>query len=131
MPPDAEPKHDDIKNSRETPGQNPLMGGLRFLLSVPEEIEIRMVDASTLSDYEVWFFLASIAASAFVGFLVPAITTKLDDPVFKPLCLMTVFLFVIFGVFVRMAFVKRRFLKKKAKILKCLVSEVSEIREKS
>jgi hypothetical protein len=40
-------------------------------LSVPDEITIRMVDASALSDYEMWVFLASMLSSAAVGFIVP------------------------------------------------------------
>jgi formate/nitrite transporter FocA (FNT family) len=40
------------------------------VVSVPDSIEIKMVDASALSDYEVWFFISSILASAVIGFLV-------------------------------------------------------------
>jgi hypothetical protein len=35
---------------------------------VPETVEIRLVDATALADYEVWTFLSSILSSAVIGF---------------------------------------------------------------
>jgi peptidoglycan/LPS O-acetylase OafA/YrhL len=50
-----------------------LAGGLNISVSLPESIEIKMVDASVLNDYEVWAFIASLLSSGFVGFLVATI----------------------------------------------------------
>lgn len=66
----AEP-HEDAASAE--PIDNPLAGGLNISVSVPENIEIKMVDASVLSDYEVWVFIASLLSSGFIGFLVATI----------------------------------------------------------
>jgi hypothetical protein len=60
--------HEDAASVEPT--DNPLAGGLNISVSVPESIEIKMVDASVLNDYEVWVFIASLLSSGFIGFLV-------------------------------------------------------------
>jgi len=50
------------------------------LVSVPEVIHIRMVDASALSDYEMWLFLASVLSTAGVGFLVATVQAFDSQP---------------------------------------------------
>lgn len=65
----------------ETAGQlvsNPLTSGLDFNLSVPP-IEVEMVNASALADYETWLFSASLAASAMVGFGVASLQSLHTD----------------------------------------------------
>jgi len=49
--------------------ENPLARGIDFNLSVPS-IEVRMVNASSLTDYEIWIFCASLAFGGFIGFVV-------------------------------------------------------------
>lgn len=39
-------------------------------ISVPESLEVNLVDASQLSEYEIWALLTSISSSAVVGFFV-------------------------------------------------------------
>ena len=65
----GEPDEDDASLE---PTDNPLAGGLSISVSVPESVEIKMVDASTLHDYEIWAFIVSLLASALVGFVVAA-----------------------------------------------------------
>lgn len=80
--------------------ENPLAGGFAFNLSVPP-ITVRMVDATGLTDYEIWLFVASAAFSGMVGFAVSFFQSVADnDPkvdvssgVFSLLCLV---LFVTF-----------------------------------
>jgi hypothetical protein len=55
--------------------QNPIGDELQVEVSIPKKIEIKMVDASTLSDYEVWFFIASLVCNFLVGFVVATIST--------------------------------------------------------
>ncbi len=50
--------------------ENPFAHSANITISVPESVEVRLVDASTLSDYEVWFFFASLLGSAVIGFFV-------------------------------------------------------------
>jgi hypothetical protein len=48
---------------------NPLGSGFDFRLSMPE-VEVRMINAATLGDYEVWIYVASLSFSAVTGFFV-------------------------------------------------------------
>ena len=52
---------------------NPIAQSSQIYLSVPEELEIRLVDASVLADYEVWIGLTTIlltsTVSSFVAWL--------------------------------------------------------------
>jgi|SRR5208283_1835479 len=64
--------HDDIfgKKTSGPASSNPFAKSANITLSVPETVKIHLVDASALSVYETWSFLASIVWSAFVGFFV-------------------------------------------------------------
>lgn len=56
-------KADDYKGSRpSTPFAMP-----GFKLTLPETIETKLVDASALSDYELWFFITSFLMNITVG----------------------------------------------------------------
>jgi hypothetical protein len=52
---------------------NPVQQAFNVTVVVPAQISIRMVDASTLADYEYHVFAASLFCSAAVGFLVPCV----------------------------------------------------------
>ena len=56
--------------SSEPLSPNPLAQFSNITVSMPESVEVRFVDASTLFDYEIWSLLTSILSSAVVGFLV-------------------------------------------------------------
>jgi hypothetical protein len=58
------------------PSEDPFGGGLNVTVSVPETVEVRMVDASVLADYEMWLLFSSILGSAVVGFVVAAIQSE-------------------------------------------------------
>ena len=53
---------------RVSSSENP-MAQFPLSLSVPD-IEVRMVNAAGLEDYEIWLFIASLSSSATVGFVV-------------------------------------------------------------
>lgn len=56
-----------------SPTPNPIAQSSSIYVSVPEELEIRLVDASVLADYEVWIGLTTIlitsTVSSFVAWL--------------------------------------------------------------
>src|SRR5688572_25219691 len=90
------------------PIPNPVHDTFNISVLVPEQITIRMVDASALSDYEVWVFLASVMASASTGFLVPYLQAEAaNDPMQRPLFWMTVVMLTLFLVSLSMALGKR------------------------
>lgn len=51
------------------PGDNPLAHEFDFKLMMPT-INVKMVNADRLADYEIWLFAATVSISACVGFLV-------------------------------------------------------------
>jgi hypothetical protein len=62
----------DLTRERQlsAPSPNPFAGSTNVTISVPESVDIRLVDASTLADLAIWSLLTSIFSSAVVGFLV-------------------------------------------------------------
>ena len=65
-------KHEDLVSSPSSApsAPNPFARAANITVSVPESVEIRLVDASALSDYEVWSLTTSILSSAVIGFFV-------------------------------------------------------------
>ena len=63
------PRHDEIEQYRDAPpGEAPPEPGFNVAIQVPETIEIRMVEASALADYEIWFFATSCSFTLAVAF---------------------------------------------------------------
>ena len=117
--PQAEPVTPDAVDTT-----NPVEGwGVNF--QVPE-IEVRMVNAAALEEYEIWFGLASIFAAATIGFLVayiqsiheseqlnaaqPAIAHHSD----KAFLLVAIIFVVLLTASVVRTFLLRRTIKKKS-----------------
>jgi len=51
------------------PSSNPF-APFNVTVLVPEKIEIKMVDASALGEYEIWVFFASLLSNGVVGFFI-------------------------------------------------------------
>lgn len=92
-------------NNPEGLSQNPMYNGLNVNLKIPETIDITMVEAKSLGDFELWSFLVSLMSNFVVGFVVawlsaPESTTS--NPSFKPIygkiSLCFILLFVVFGI---------------------------------
>ena len=112
----------DVEEQQKSePITNPLVGSLNVTVSVPETIQIKIVDASVLADYEIWFFISSVLASAVVGFLVAFIqdTSKLA------LLAMTGVWVVLFVIALVMTLTKRGRLRRKSKEITLRASQVS------
>lgn len=105
-------------------GPNPIGDSFNISVLVPEEITIRMVDASALADYEIWFFLSSLLASAFVGFLIPCMQAhEANTPSATALFWITILVGVLFAVSFVMAIAKRRSLRKRGRSMKLKTSQ--------
>lgn len=90
--------------------ENPLGGQFPFKLSV-QEIEVKMVDASSLAEYEIWVFFASLLSTAVVGFAVAYAqsfdgTAKADG---QPIYLIVSIVFLMFfaGAIARVWFIRK------------------------
>ncbi|WP_324037036.1 hypothetical protein [Aeromonas caviae] len=101
------------------PTTNPLSSSLNIVVSIPDSIEIKMVDASALADYEVWSFISSLLSSAFIGFLVAYMQGRdAHSASTAPIGYGALILLILFSVSLYMAIYKRNNLKKKGKSIK-------------
>lgn len=111
-------------NEKPSPAvPNPVHDAFNISVLVPDEITIRMVDASTLSDYEVWVFISSLLSSAFVGFLVAYIqASSTGDPTRGPIFWMTILIALLTVAGLIMVYNKRTQLKRKGRTMKLKTS---------
>lgn len=112
------------KSPEGAPVPNPVHDAFNISVLVPEEITIRMVDASALADYEVWFFLSSLLSSAFIGFLVAYVQASNNsaDPLARPLFWIATIIGLLFVVSFVMAIAKRSLLRRKGRTMKLKTS---------
>lgn len=118
--PSEQEKHVEAEQyAGSPPAVNPLGDTFNIIVSVPESINIRMVDASVLEDYEIWLFIASILSNAVVGFYVAycqAIDSKAPSASYIG---WTVFVFVLlFALSLIVAVMKRCVIRKKSREVK-------------
>lgn len=97
--------------------QNPIGKEVRVEVSMPEKFDIKMVDASSLSDYELWFFIASLLCNFLVGFVVSTISNA-DDKTKGLYIGIDIILGLFFSLSVVMVFVKRKKLSIETKTIK-------------
>ena len=107
------------------PTENPLAGALDIQLSVPEIIDIKMVHAAALNDYEVLLFISSLIGSAFTGFLVAFIQSFGPDHVPDwSLCWMAVVWLLVLVVTIWMAVAKRKAIRRGSKVVRLKATQV-------
>ncbi len=108
-------KDTNLEKASGEPVDNPVARNINITLSIPDTICIKMVDASALADYEIWFGISSILASAVIGFTVPffqSLSTPKTDLLLAANAAIFLLLFLIsFGVTVY----KRTLLRKKSR----------------
>ncbi len=106
---------------------NPLGNELDIMVSIPESLEIKMVNASILSDYEILFFISSILERVMVGFWVAKIQNTVSA--IENILLWNAVIFtVLFIIAVIVAFARRKKLNEKSKTVKLKASKASEIK---
>jgi hypothetical protein len=104
---------------------NPLGNELDIMVSIPESLEIKMVNASILTDYEIWFFISSILASVMVGFWVAKIQNTVKE-IENILLWNSIVFTVLFIIALIVAFARRKKLNEKSKTIKLKASKASE-----
>ncbi|WP_157648210.1 hypothetical protein [Burkholderia ubonensis] len=120
-------RHDEVDAFRKSPpSDNPSGEAFNVVVSVPETIQIRMVDASALSDYENLIFVASVLSNAVVGFLVAYFQAVDGKSASSTYVFWTDFVFVVlFVAVVIAAWRKRSSMKRKAKDIKLITKAAS------
>jgi hypothetical protein len=107
------------------PSDNPFAKGLNVTVSVPQTVEVRMVDAAALADYEILFFISSILGSAVVGFLI-ALIQESGLRSQRWLACFTGVLAVLFLIFVAWTLRKRYVLTRKSKTVSIQYAQVEQ-----
>lgn len=111
------PQHVESEQFSKSPAaDNPAQEPFNIVVTVPAAIQVRMVDASALADYEIWVFIASILSNAAVGYLV-AYFQALDakSPSTTYIGWTAVVFIVLFIATTFTAFTKRASLRKKGR----------------
>lgn len=66
----AEGSSNELSDGDGSPTSNPLARSAQITVTVPETVEINLVNASVLEDYELWSLVGSILSSGCIGFFV-------------------------------------------------------------
>jgi hypothetical protein len=111
------------QKSAAKPTANPFAHTASISVSVPETVEIKLVDASALADYEVWTFLTSILASSLTGFGVAALQSE-GQPIQKTLIAVSAVTLLLLIICAAMARSKRNKLTARTKRLKFRVGDL-------
>ena len=123
--PSLPPRHDEIESFTDSaPG--PDASDFNIAISIPEKIEIRMVDASSLSDYEIWFFSATALVTLFTGFLVASLQ-EADGRVQRVLSVVSLIFGILFLGTLTMTLIKRHSLRSKVRTIRFKTSRVADI----
>ncbi|HWY13131.1 MAG TPA: hypothetical protein VN026_17475 [Bacteroidia bacterium] len=104
---------------------NPLGDAFGISVSIPEKVEIKMVNASILSDYEIWIFISSILSNAVIGFWVAYSTNtniNTDKILFCNSCIFT----GLFIITLIVAISKRYKLSKKSRTINLRTTKVED-----
>jgi hypothetical protein len=109
-----------IGGNSATPGvANPAQQAFNITVQVPEQITIKMVDASALSEYEYHIFAASLFFGGAIGFFVPCVQEfRSDGALAVPFLMMTLILSAVFAAALIMAGQKRSKLTRSGKEIK-------------
>jgi hypothetical protein len=123
----GQPEHDEAETFSNAPStENPASEPFNIVVSVPEAIQIRMVDASSLADYELWVFIASLISNFVVGFLVAYSQAIDSNSPAKTYVGWTLLLFVLlFAISLTAAIRKRLELRKKGRDIKLKTSSAA------
>ncbi|MBU0482873.1 MAG: hypothetical protein KKG47_17415 [Proteobacteria bacterium] len=127
--PSPRPQHDEVEQYQNAEAtQEPRDSGLNVLVSIPRSIEVKMVDATNLSDYEIWFFGSGALLSVLTGFLVAYIQEDVPA-VSKVLGIATLVFLALFVMCLIMTFVKRYAVRRKGRTFRVKTSNIIEERE--
>jgi hypothetical protein len=121
------PNHAEADPNNASPAsENPIGNSFNIVVSVPDSIKVRMVDASALGDYEVWIFIASLLCNAVVGFAVAyfqAVDAHSPSTTYGGYTLLM--FIVLFCVSLGTAFHKRRVIRTKGRDIRLRTSSAT------
>ena len=98
---------------------NPIVRNLDISISLPKNIEIKMVNASTLNDYEMFMIATTILISSFVGFFVAFIQNTAQ----MQLLYFSLVLLVLSFISTTIMLKKRKQMTEKTRVIKLKIDE--------
>jgi len=97
-------------------GSNPITNDLNISVSIPECIDIKMVNADALNDYELWTFISSFLSNIAVGLWIWF--GQNTDPKLNPFIkVVAIIASLLFATSVIIMIIKRTKLKSKTKTI--------------
>ncbi len=114
------PQENKLKPGTEA---NPLGDAFNVMVSIPDKLEIKMVNASILSSYEIWVFITSLLSNAVVGFWVSYSTNNNPD-ISSVLFWNSIIFTALFLLTLAVALIKRYRLNSKSKNINLKTSKI-------
>jgi len=100
-------------NSTNSVG-NPLAQNFNVVVSIPETVKIKLVDASLLNEFEIWMYLSTVLLNIATGFWVSYVQ-NINELLEKILCWTAICFTLIFVFALIVAIYKRVKMSKKSK----------------
>ena len=106
---------DPFSQSQRT--DNPISSSaFNVVVSIPDNLEIKMVEANALGEYEIWIFISSIVSNFAIGFFVSYIQeAKSESTIAGYVGWTTIAFFLLLLISLIVAISKRNGLKRKGK----------------
>ena len=105
-------EHDEVdRGSSDPTSLDTLAETINVTVSVPQSLEIELVNSSVLHDYEIWGLISAILSNAVIGIFVATMQSGWSFPLVFPGVVFLVLFIITFIVTLH----KRKQLKRKAK----------------
>lgn len=111
------PAHDEVESFNDSSSQSTSESdNISISLSIPSEIEVALVDARALGDFELWSYISGVIMSLSSGFIV-AFAQEQDAKTKSLMGIVALIFSVMFVGSIVMMLVKRFQMKKKKKVI--------------
>lgn len=102
---------------------NPLASNLKVRLSVPASIDIEIVEATHLKEYEIWAVVSSLMLNLLVGFVVAATTNTVKERTVLLWAISAIFFLLLIGAVIIMIVYRKKISRDKQTVRMVASSE--------
>jgi hypothetical protein len=103
-----------MENSSTNTVSNPLAQQFNIVVSIPQAVKVKLVDASLLNDFEIWMYLSTVILNVCTGFWV-SYAQNSNAQINKMLCWTAICFTVIFIFSIIIAISKRVKMSRKSR----------------
>lgn len=93
---------------------NPLAQQFNVVVSIPQAVNVKLVDASLLNDFEIWMYLSTVLLNISTGFWV-SYSQNANKQIDKMLCWTSICFTIIFAFTIMIAISKRVKMNRKSR----------------